>query len=187
VTLGVPPGILEDVLSGMRKGQNPVARKNLEAWRASKKKDREAKAAARLSHPHVVGVLDQGEDGRLAYLVMEFIKGHTLRDVLNDKGALSPEEYQREAAMAANATAKVQQAAARLEPSAADLGVALPLEGDAKTAARRTGRKAEESDQRTRGGGSKRCSACYARDDAERQLGLSRFLRFHIQDGYFDA
>ncbi|SDL81719.1 serine/threonine protein kinase [Arthrobacter sp. ok362] len=51
---------------------------------------REAKAAARLSHPHVVGVLDQGEDGRLAYLVMEFIKGHTLRDVLNDKGALPP-------------------------------------------------------------------------------------------------
>ncbi|MGY3380373.1 serine/threonine protein kinase/beta-lactam-binding protein with PASTA domain [Arthrobacter sp. TE12231] len=51
---------------------------------------REAKAAARLSHPHVVGVLDQGEDGPLAYLVMEYIKGHTLRDVLNEKGALSP-------------------------------------------------------------------------------------------------
>ncbi|WP_427132632.1 protein kinase domain-containing protein [Pseudarthrobacter sp. S9] len=51
---------------------------------------REAKAAARLSHPHVVGVLDQGEDGRIAYLVMEYIKGHTLRDVINDKGGLSP-------------------------------------------------------------------------------------------------
>jgi beta-lactam-binding protein with PASTA domain/serine/threonine protein kinase len=51
---------------------------------------REAKAAARLSHPHVVGVLDQGEDGRLAYLVMEYIKGHTLRDVINGKGALPP-------------------------------------------------------------------------------------------------
>jgi beta-lactam-binding protein with PASTA domain/serine/threonine protein kinase len=51
---------------------------------------REAKAAARLSHPHVVGVLDQGEDGRIAYLVMEYIKGHTLRDVIKDKGALSP-------------------------------------------------------------------------------------------------
>ena len=51
---------------------------------------REAKAAARLSHPHVVGVLDQGEDDRVAYLVMEYIKGHTLRDVLRDKGALSP-------------------------------------------------------------------------------------------------
>ena len=51
---------------------------------------REAKAAARLSHPHVVGVLDQGEDGRVAYLVREYIKGHTLRDVLKDKGALPP-------------------------------------------------------------------------------------------------
>lgn len=51
---------------------------------------REAKAAARLSHPHVVGVLDQGHDGRTAYLVMEYIKGHTLRDVINQKGALAP-------------------------------------------------------------------------------------------------
>lgn len=51
---------------------------------------REAKAAARLSHPHVVGVLDQGEDARIAYLVMEYIKGHTLRDVLKEKGALPP-------------------------------------------------------------------------------------------------
>ena len=47
-------------------------------------------AAAKLSHPHVVGVLDQGHDGRTAYLVMEYIKGHTLRDVINGKGALSP-------------------------------------------------------------------------------------------------
>ena len=51
---------------------------------------REARAAARLSHPHVVGVLDQGEDDRMAYLVMEYIKGHTLRDVLREKGALPP-------------------------------------------------------------------------------------------------
>ncbi|MDQ0078077.1 Stk1 family PASTA domain-containing Ser/Thr kinase [Arthrobacter oryzae] len=51
---------------------------------------REAKAAAKLSHPHVVGVLDQGSDGPTAYLVMEYIKGHTLRDVIKEKGALSP-------------------------------------------------------------------------------------------------
>ncbi|MFF1385448.1 PASTA domain-containing protein [Arthrobacter sp. NPDC058288] len=51
---------------------------------------REAKAAAKLSHAHVVGVLDQGSDGHTAYLVMEYIKGHTLRDVINEKGALSP-------------------------------------------------------------------------------------------------
>jgi serine/threonine-protein kinase len=51
---------------------------------------REAKAAARLSHPHVVGVLDQGQDGHTAYLVMEYIQGHTLRDLLNEKGSLPP-------------------------------------------------------------------------------------------------
>ncbi|WP_163163017.1 Stk1 family PASTA domain-containing Ser/Thr kinase [Arthrobacter sp. Alg241-R88] len=51
---------------------------------------REAKAAARLSHPHVVGVLDQGTDAHTAYLVMEYIKGHTLRDVIREKGALPP-------------------------------------------------------------------------------------------------
>lgn len=51
---------------------------------------REAKAAARLSHSHVVGVLDQGNDGQTAYLVMEYIKGHTLRDVITSKGALPP-------------------------------------------------------------------------------------------------
>ncbi len=51
---------------------------------------REAKAAAKLSHPHVVGVLDQGYDGVTAYLVMEYIKGHTLRDVIRSKGALPP-------------------------------------------------------------------------------------------------
>ncbi|WP_066285806.1 Stk1 family PASTA domain-containing Ser/Thr kinase [Arthrobacter sp. B6] len=51
---------------------------------------REAKSAARLSHSHVVGVLDQGTDGQTAYLVMEYIKGHTLRDVIKSKGALPP-------------------------------------------------------------------------------------------------
>lgn len=51
---------------------------------------REAKAAAKLSHAHVVGVLDQGNDGHTAYLVMEYIKGHTLRDVIRSKGALPP-------------------------------------------------------------------------------------------------
>lgn len=50
----------------------------------------EAKAAARLSHPHVVGVLDQGTDGPVVYLVMEYVPGHTLRDVIDDKGPLTP-------------------------------------------------------------------------------------------------
>ena len=42
----------------------------------------EARAAARLSHPHVVGVYDQGEDGDVVFLAMELVEGPTLRDVV---------------------------------------------------------------------------------------------------------
>ncbi len=48
---------------------------------------REARSAARLSHPHVVAVFDQGHDGDLLYLVMERIVGPTLRQVLRADGA----------------------------------------------------------------------------------------------------
>ncbi|WP_149179356.1 Stk1 family PASTA domain-containing Ser/Thr kinase [Streptomyces sp. TRM49041] len=51
---------------------------------------REAKSVARLSHPNVVGVFDQGADGAYVYLAMEYVAGCTLRDVLRDRGALSP-------------------------------------------------------------------------------------------------
>jgi serine/threonine-protein kinase len=53
---------------------------------------REAKSAARLSDPHVVAVYDQGEDGDLVYLVMEFVPGRTVRDVLRERGRLSAEQ-----------------------------------------------------------------------------------------------
>jgi beta-lactam-binding protein with PASTA domain/tRNA A-37 threonylcarbamoyl transferase component Bud32 len=53
---------------------------------------REAKAAARLTHPHVVGVFDQGTEGEQVYLAMEYVKGRTLRDVLNEYGPLTPEQ-----------------------------------------------------------------------------------------------
>ncbi|MFJ2770170.1 Stk1 family PASTA domain-containing Ser/Thr kinase [Streptomyces sp. NPDC087300] len=51
---------------------------------------REAKSIARLSHPNVVGVFDQGTDGSYVYLAMEYIAGCTLRDVLRERGALQP-------------------------------------------------------------------------------------------------
>ncbi|WP_371484652.1 Stk1 family PASTA domain-containing Ser/Thr kinase [Kitasatospora sp. NBC_00315] len=50
---------------------------------------REAKAVARLSHPNVVNVFDQGADGTTVFLAMEYVPGHTLRDLLQDRGALS--------------------------------------------------------------------------------------------------
>lgn len=51
---------------------------------------REAKAVARLDHPNVVGVFDQGTDGTYVFLAMELVPGCTLRDVLRERGALQP-------------------------------------------------------------------------------------------------
>ncbi len=53
---------------------------------------REAKAAARLTHGHVVAVYDQGSDGPLIYLAMEYVPGRTLRDVLRQYGPLTSEQ-----------------------------------------------------------------------------------------------
>ena len=52
---------------------------------------REAKASAALSHPNIVSVQDQGwnQNGTPAvFLVMELVEGHTLREYLNEQGAL---------------------------------------------------------------------------------------------------
>ncbi len=51
----------------------------------------EARSAARLTDPHVVGVYDQGRDGDLVFLVMEYVQGSTLRDRLAG-GAMTPRE-----------------------------------------------------------------------------------------------
>lgn len=49
---------------------------------------REARIAAKLSHPNLVNVFDQGEEGELAFMVMELVEGITLRDALKDFGAI---------------------------------------------------------------------------------------------------
>jgi eukaryotic-like serine/threonine-protein kinase len=53
---------------------------------------REAKTAARLTHPNIVSVFDQSADGGHVYLVMEYVDGHTLRDLLVDERRLTPRE-----------------------------------------------------------------------------------------------
>lgn len=53
---------------------------------------REARSAARLVHPGIVGVYDQGEDGELVFLAMEFVDGRTLRQWIGEMGALTPRE-----------------------------------------------------------------------------------------------
>jgi beta-lactam-binding protein with PASTA domain/tRNA A-37 threonylcarbamoyl transferase component Bud32 len=52
----------------------------------------EARSAARLAHPNVVNVFDQGQDSDMAYLVMEYLPGITLRDLLQDYGKLTAEQ-----------------------------------------------------------------------------------------------
>ncbi len=52
----------------------------------------EARSAARLAHPNVVNVFDQGQDTDMAYLVMEYLPGITLRDLLTERHVLTTEQ-----------------------------------------------------------------------------------------------
>jgi eukaryotic-like serine/threonine-protein kinase len=53
---------------------------------------REARAAARLSHPNLVGVIDAGEDDGRPYIVFEYIEGRTLKRRLQEEGDLPVDE-----------------------------------------------------------------------------------------------
>jgi serine/threonine protein kinase/beta-lactam-binding protein with PASTA domain len=52
--------------------------------------EREARSAAGLQHPHIVGVLDYGSDNGHLFIAMEYVAGRTLRQVLEDEGSLTP-------------------------------------------------------------------------------------------------
>ena len=47
---------------------------------------REAQAAANLNHPNIVGVYDWGQEGGTYYIVMEFIDGRSLSEILRTQG-----------------------------------------------------------------------------------------------------
>lgn len=51
---------------------------------------REARAVARLSHPNIVEVYDAGVEGSLRYIVMQYVPGSTLRDVIAREAPLDP-------------------------------------------------------------------------------------------------
>ncbi|HEY0775873.1 MAG TPA: Stk1 family PASTA domain-containing Ser/Thr kinase [Nocardioidaceae bacterium] len=51
---------------------------------------REARHAAKLSHPNVVAVFDQGDDHGTLFLAMEYIPGHTLRDLIRKEAPMAP-------------------------------------------------------------------------------------------------
>src|SRR5215469_14032632 len=73
----------------------PVAVKLLQAHLAEdgvflERFRREAVTAARLAHPGVVSTFDTGIDDGTAYIVMELVKGRTLRQLLSDDGRMEP-------------------------------------------------------------------------------------------------
>ena len=51
---------------------------------------REARAAANLNHPNIVAVHDWGAVDGIYYMVMEYVPGRSVRDILNDEGLLAP-------------------------------------------------------------------------------------------------
>ena len=50
---------------------------------------REAEAASKMTHHNIVNLLDVGMDGENRYLIMEYVKGQTLKEVIQEKGRLS--------------------------------------------------------------------------------------------------
>ena len=50
---------------------------------------REAKSVSDLSHPNIVEVYDVGEEDGQYYIVMEYIEGKTLKQLINKRGALT--------------------------------------------------------------------------------------------------
>ncbi|HMI21873.1 MAG TPA: serine/threonine-protein kinase [Gaiellaceae bacterium] len=53
---------------------------------------REARLAARLSHPNIVAVYDAGAEHGVPYIVMEYVEGETVSDLLRRRGRLEPAE-----------------------------------------------------------------------------------------------
>ncbi|HJQ75407.1 MAG TPA: serine/threonine-protein kinase, partial [Gaiellaceae bacterium] len=110
---------------------------------------REARLAARLSHPNVVSVYDAGEDDGRPYLVMEHVEGETLADLLARRGRLPPEEVRALAVQGARGLAHAHAAGLvhrDIKPQnlllredgtlkIADFGIARAAEGTALTQA----------------------------------------------------
>lgn len=52
---------------------------------------REAEAAAKMAHENIVNLLDVGIDGEMRYIVMEYVEGRTLKDMICDEGRIHPD------------------------------------------------------------------------------------------------
>jgi eukaryotic-like serine/threonine-protein kinase len=112
---------------------------------------REARSVARLNHPHVVTVIDAGEDQGCPYIVFEYIAGETLKDRIRRFGRLPVPEalaYAIEIARALQAAHTEKLVHRDVKPQnvlldtdgrakVTDFGIARSLEGDGLTLAGR--------------------------------------------------
>ena len=112
---------------------------------------REARAVARLNHPHVVTVIDAGEDDGAPYIVFEYVEGETLKERIKRQGRLPVSEAVAYAIEIARALAsahahklvhrdvKPQNVLIDLDGRAkvTDFGIARSLEAEGLTAAGR--------------------------------------------------
>jgi eukaryotic-like serine/threonine-protein kinase len=69
-----------------------VLHPDLAATIGAERFEREIKLAAKLQHPHILGLIDSGEANGLFYYVMPFIKGESVRDMLDRDKQLSVDE-----------------------------------------------------------------------------------------------
>src|SRR5215211_4304519 len=75
----------------------PVAIKSLRAQYAADagfraRFEREAQAAASFSHPNIIDIYDVGEDRGTPYLVMEYVPGETLKEIIENEGPFDPDD-----------------------------------------------------------------------------------------------
>jgi beta-lactam-binding protein with PASTA domain/predicted Ser/Thr protein kinase len=71
---------------------------------------REAQAAAALNHPNIVSVYDTGDQSDVHYIVMEYVEGRTLRDVIRQEGPILPERASEIGQAVARALAAAHEA-----------------------------------------------------------------------------
>jgi serine/threonine-protein kinase len=85
---GMATVYLAEDLKHHRKVAVKVLRPDLAATMGAERFEREIQVAARLTHPHILGVLDSGESGGFFYYVMPYVEGETLRERITRSGEL---------------------------------------------------------------------------------------------------
>ncbi|MDR0271071.1 Stk1 family PASTA domain-containing Ser/Thr kinase [Paenibacillus sp.] len=70
---------------------------------------REAQSAASLSHPNVVSIYDVGQENDVHYIVMEYVEGHNLNEIIKERAPLQVDEAVRIASQICDALEHAHQ------------------------------------------------------------------------------